>query len=385
MRVADYLLAAGGPASKIDELRVVARAYARRYAGKVTLDLHTIHGAPPCLYEVTGRFRGRSLKFRIFDGGCIVEGETPRVANTAISVNGKGIRATVPVPQVGSGGAPRLFRDDSITDREARAALAAPQASQALHALGLARGELLAINSHPHFGYSKRPTFSFVHRAKGGPDFAGLGARLDILAKLLPWRVKRAAALEGPVFSANAYRIRIGARVSSGNGDAPHTFGGTLDHDLKCRNCKAPIQRLLTIDTRARGLQLPSLGRREFRIVYCLSCMSFPGLLYVDYSKPKLRIIRQDKQARVHEDLPYPARKVTLTQLRPATRSSSKIGGTPNWIQNPEIPDCARCRNPMAFLAQIRSLPDLSFVDEGMLYTFVCTACKVSAGLIQSH
>ena len=370
--------------SKIDELRAVARAYAKRYSGKVTPDHHTFDGGPPCLYEVTGRFRGRPLKFRIFDGGCIVEGETPRVANGHISVNRKALRATVPVAQIGSG-SPRLFREKSITAGEARAALAAPQAREALRALRLARGELLAINSHPHFGYSKRPTFFFVYRDKGSPDFAALDARLDVLARLLPWRVERAVAPEGPVFSTNAYRIRIGARMKSGKDHAPHTFGGTLDHDLKCRNCRSPIHLLLTIDTRASALKLPPLGRRDFRIVYCLNCMTFPGLLYIDYSKQKLRVIRQDKQQPVNEDGPIPARKVTLTPLEPGTRSASKIGGTPNWIQDPEIPDCARCRKPMAFLAQLESMPDLSFVDEGTLYTFVCTRCKVSASLVQSH
>lgn len=390
-KVADYLRARDA-VSKIAELHVIARAYAKRYEGKAKRDDHLVDGLPPCRYEVTGRHHRRRLTFRIFDGGCVVEGETQRIASGAISVHLKADRATVPVPQVGSSRVRnplQIFRDETMTDSEARAAVAAPRVWKAVNSsLCSAHNELVAVLPKSNGNDSNEATFLYVYGDEEGPDFAGLEARLDILATMFPLRGQRAepaVAREEPVVSTKACRIRIGALLSSSKNDAPHTFGGTLDHDVRCRNCRSPIHLLLTIDTRASELRLRPLGRRDFRIVYCLNCMSFPGLLYIDYSKPKLRVIRQDREPRVSEDGPIPGRKVTLTQPEPAKRSASRIGGTPNWIQGPEVPDCARCREPMAFLAQLASMPDLSFVDEGTLYTFVCTRCKVSASLVQSH
>jgi hypothetical protein len=382
-------LRTSGAVSKIDELHAVSRAYAQRYKGKVKRGDYLVDGLPPCRYEVSGTYHRRRLTFRIFNGGCVVEGETQRIASGAISLRRKAGRATVPVPLGRSGRNPQVFREKTITDGEARAAVAAPRVWQALtSSLCSTYNELVAVLPKSSADDSTEATLLYVYGDEEGPDFAGLDARLDVLAKLFPWRgqrVEQAVAREHPVFSTNAYRITLGARLKSGNGDTTHAFGGTLDHNLKCRNCKSPIHLLLTIDTRAFALKLRPLGRRDFRIVYCLNCMSFPGLLYIDYSKLRLRVIRQEKAQSFNEDGPIPARKVTLTPLEPATRSASKIGGTPNWIQDPEVPDCPRCRKPMAFLAQLKSMPDLSFVDEGTLYTFVCTRCKVSASLVQSH
>jgi hypothetical protein len=380
-----------GVRSKIDELRVIASAYARRYKGKAKRADHLVAGLAPCRYEITGTYRRRRLTFRIFDGGCVVEGETERIASGAISLRRKADRATILVPRVVAGviNPPGIFRDKSMTNSEALAAVRAPRVWRALNtSLCSAYNELVAVLPKSNADESSEATLLYVYSDEGGPDFAGLEARLDVLATLFPppgHRVEPVVARTQPVFSPRAYRIRLGAHLRSGTSGATHFFGGTLDHDVKCRNCTSPIHLLLTIDTRAADLGLGAFGRPDFRIVYCLNCMSFPGLLYIDHAKTKLRIIRQDKQPTVNDDGPIPVRKVILAPLTPASRSASKIGGTPNWIQGPETPDCARCRKPMAFLAQLRSMPDLSFVDEGTLYTFVCTACKVSASLVQSH
>src|SRR5688572_9760953 len=100
-----------GAGSKLRELRIIASAYAKRYRGKVQRHDYLVDGLPPCLYEVTGRYHRRRLTFRIFDGGCVVEGETPRIASGGISLRRTAGRATVPVPLVGDGYAPRLFRE----------------------------------------------------------------------------------------------------------------------------------------------------------------------------------------------------------------------------------------------------------------------------------
>jgi hypothetical protein len=52
-----------------------------------------------------------------------------------------------------------------------------------------------------------------------------------------------------------------------------------------------------------------------------------------------------------------------------------KLGGTPDWIQPPEIPRCS-CDREMTFYGQLDSIGD-QFVlgDCGMIYVFVCFDC----------
>jgi hypothetical protein len=371
-----------GGISKWDQLRAVARTYSKRYSGKSKFDENVMEGLPPCLYAVKGSFHGRPLKFLIFDGGCIVEGETERFAGGALSVNGKAVGATIEVPRAIPGSPLEVHRAKDVPETEARAAFGTARATKALSDLTFAADELAAVLPQSYLGYSKEPTFFYVYR---GADLATLDARLRILEDLFPYSEKRAAARDDSAFSKTAYQIKIAGKPSADDDRAPHRFGGELEHELTCRNCKTPMHLLLTLDTQADELELPPVGRRDFRVVYCLNCMSFPGLLVLDYSKLALRVLEQAKQDRVNEDDAYPPRRVTVKRLESPTRHVSKVGGTPTWIQGPDIPDCVRCKQPMSFFVQLRSLPDLSFVDEGTLYTFVCAKCKVSASLIQSH
>ena len=64
---------------------------------------------------------------------------------------------------------------------------------------------------------------------------------------------------------------------------------------------------------------------------------------------------------------------------------ASKLGGKPSWIQTDETPDCPKCEKAMAFVLQLRSSPDMSYADEGMLYAFACPECQVVSSLVQSH
>jgi hypothetical protein len=104
----------------------------------------------------------------------------------------------------------------------------------------------------------------------------------------------------------------------------------------------------------------------------------------VDHSGAKLRIVRQETAETVNADEALEERAVSLAPLSSPKGSASKVGGWPAWLQGPAVPDCARCSKPMAFFAQLGSLPTLSFGDDGVLYSFVCLKCGVSASLIQS-
>ena len=52
----------------------------------------------------------------------------------------------------------------------------------------------------------------------------------------------------------------------------------------------------------------------------------------------------------------------------------NKLGGTPDWIQNEDWPQC--CGKQMTFYAQLDSVgDDIHLGDCGLIYVFVCFDC----------
>jgi hypothetical protein len=78
----------------------------------------------------------------------------------------------------------------------------------------------------------------------------------------------------------------------------------------------------------------------------------------------------------------------------------SKLGGTPDWEQYDETPECPHCKQEMTFVAQIDSIEhdsktnphrvyclskdqDYMFGDVGMIYVFFCFDCCQSKSIFQ--
>lgn len=62
-----------------------------------------------------------------------------------------------------------------------------------------------------------------------------------------------------------------------------------------------------------------------------------------------------------------------------------RIGGEPDWIQDPNVPNCS-CGKPMDFYAQLDSLGDAYVLgDCGMIYVFVCSDCLETKSVLQSY
>ncbi len=78
----------------------------------------------------------------------------------------------------------------------------------------------------------------------------------------------------------------------------------------------------------------------------------------------------------------------------------SKLGGKPDWVQQPELPKCRECKQPMTFVAQIDSIEHgesynphaidplssqqhYMFGDVGMIYVFVCFGCMGTKSVLQ--
>ena len=78
----------------------------------------------------------------------------------------------------------------------------------------------------------------------------------------------------------------------------------------------------------------------------------------------------------------------------------SKLGGEPDWIQEPEVPKCPECKDSMSFVAQLDSFEhdadynphavdclsdkqQYMFCDVGMIYVFCCFDCNETKSVLQ--
>jgi hypothetical protein len=68
----------------------------------------------------------------------------------------------------------------------------------------------------------------------------------------------------------------------------------------------------------------------------------------------------------------------------PEVGARHKLGGSPDWLQQPEVPVCS-CSKSMSFYAQLDSIGDkVCIADCGMVYVFVCFACFQTKSVLQS-
>jgi hypothetical protein len=62
-----------------------------------------------------------------------------------------------------------------------------------------------------------------------------------------------------------------------------------------------------------------------------------------------------------------------------------KVGGSPDWVQSPDIPECPSCHQVMTFYGQLDSIGDaMTIADVGMVYVFVCFDCNETKSVLQS-
>jgi hypothetical protein len=367
-QVAEVLRSRGG-STAISGAKALAQEVARAFGARARRGgSGGAPGWPATHFELKAIHRGRPIEIQVFDGGCTVEARGGGDDGPVFALNRPFSSIEKRVAKV-PGLTVALFRHPDSPADELRRFFRDANTRRLVSSLRLIGDELLAVAGQSVY---------LLHRST---DVGALRDRLDRIAELVPPPKPVRLVTE------TAHRVKIGRQIRDRSGEgARHSFGGELDPPVRCRNCKASAHLLLSIDTMDRALGLKALGRGPLRIVFCLDCMSFPSLTYVDHSRANPRIVRQDPGERHNETPALEARRVDLSPLSSAGAAGSKVGGSPNWIQGPEIPSCIRCNEPMAFLAQLASTPTLAYgPDEGTLYTFVCTACKVTASLVQSH
>lgn len=62
-----------------------------------------------------------------------------------------------------------------------------------------------------------------------------------------------------------------------------------------------------------------------------------------------------------------------------------RLGGQPDFIQQPDWPSCPSCAQQMTFYAQLDSIGDsITIADCGMIYVFICLDCYETRSIVQS-
>ena len=238
-------------------------------------------GWPATYFDMRAKRGGLMLNVEVSDSGCNVtgplSGRPPAFSlnrpTYGIEARGKAV-ADPPVKLF----LPRPTDADRVT-----AFLLASERRDVPSKLALSGDELFAVGTD---------RFYLLHQSR---DVRALHDRLDLIAQLLPAPTPLRLASEA------AHRIKPGKARREGAERPRHAWGGTLEQPPMCSNCNAPAHLLLTIDPTDRALGLSALGRDPLRIVFCLDCMVFPSLTYVDHSSTHPRIVRQDPAER-HSD-----------------------------------------------------------------------------------
>jgi hypothetical protein len=217
-------------------------------------------------------------------------------------------------------------------------------------------------------------------------DVAFVEQRLEAFAQLIH-KISRPPQPERTWFDGERL-MKSGPRTGAASS---HQFGGTYEQPIACPQCGCATNLMVRVDFSDPLLPKTMLGRDQFPVFWCLACLEWDPVFY-ELPSPTPQALNKSGQRlkplkvkQGEEDLP--ARVLTLVPVASGKKAGrkSKLGGKPTWIQMDQTPDCPKCENPMAFVLQLASDSRISYGDMGMLYSFVCPECHVSAALIQSH
>lgn len=182
--------------------------------------------------------------------------------------------------------------------------------------------------------------------------------------------------------------IRLAPKAGGAKSAGRHMLGGALTKPVACPHCGLATNLMAQLDLSDPVLPKTALGRRKFPVLWCMNCGEWDAAFF-DISgttpKPLAGISSKAANGCGEEDLPEHRAILAPVPSGKKAGHKSKLGGSPTWIQSETIPDCPKCKKPMAFILQLASDSRISYCDMGMLYSFSCPDCQMSASLIQSH
>jgi ankyrin repeat protein len=168
-----------------------------------------------------------------------------------------------------------------------------------------------------------------------------------------------------------------------------HQLGGQFAKPVSCPHCESRSNLVAQIDLTDPALLGNPLPFGGLPVFWCLDCGEW-GPDFFEFARGTVFALRGGKRLPPATDEgadDLDSRAVTVTPAASGKRAGrkSKLGGKPAWLQADDTPDCPKCEQPMGFVLQLASDSRVSFGDVGMLYTFACPECAVTASLVQSH
>jgi hypothetical protein len=171
---------------------------------------------------------------------------------------------------------------------------------------------------------------------------------------------------------------------------APAVSGGRLG---ECGWCGFPMWRLLDVP-RASLPDLFGSGAGQMVIATCTLCGSYAPIFtsldgrFVAFSERPASIPGK-WEAYELDGLPD-APRLGLGDARPSPFAGnswegggSTLGGSPQWIQDPEFPSCPRCSVTMPFVGMVTGGDLWADAGEGCFYLFHDPGCELSAVVYQ--
>jgi hypothetical protein len=167
--------------------------------------------------------------------------------------------------------------------------------------------------------------------------------------------------------------------------------GGRLG---ECGWCGFPMWRLLDVD-RAVLPDLFGTGPGRMVISTCTLCGSY-ATIFTATEDGRFAAVSERPEAILGKWQPYEldglpdAPPLGLGAARPSPfagdaweTGGSTLGGSPQWIQNPEYPSCPRCSRTMPFVGMITGGDLWTDLGEGCFYLFHDPDCGLSAVVYQ--
>ena len=171
-------------------------------------------------------------------------------------------------------------------------------------------------------------------------------------------------------------------------------FGGVFDE--VCPKCGRELQHLLTLEPLPDGLGVGGVSRLVLAVCtnsYCLGLGPDVALFYQHDEQGRPHGISSESVVREGE-IPYLAHTIAhlgatsdrwvWQDVNSRWANLHRLGGLPSWVQDPGHPGCPQCGHSMDFLMQLDSglqAKESGYARwcSGLLYTFWCDDCKVSA------
>lgn len=218
-------------------------------------------------------------------------------------------------------------------------------------------------------------------------DWAKVKAKLDVLGRFLTANF-RAPEPEQRLFPGE-WLLKPASKASSPM--ARHQLGGELATPVACPHCGGVSHLMARVNLADPMLPASPLGCRDLPVFWCLDCLEWDPRFFDLSGKSPLPL---DSSGKPFAKLAGEAAEASLTKVSatlvpvPTSKKAgrkSKLGGGPSWVQSEEVPDCPKCAKAMTFALQLASDTRIAYADMGVLYSFVCPDCQISASLVQSH